>query len=96
MNDKEFLQEVHNRLWSAVGGSPELLARLKAFIDAMPDDDETWIVSSEKTPESGVEVQVLTEAGVEGVARYWSMTGKWLGNDRRIKHGDSVVAWRKK
>jgi len=53
----------------------------------------TYILAKDRKPETGVDVYVVTESGVKGVAKYWDLTGAWLTQDNNLKTSDIVKKW---
>jgi len=53
-----------------------------------------YLLADEQKPMSGVDVYVVTESGVKGIAKYWDVTGQWLTQDDRFKVDDIVKKWR--
>ena len=53
-----------------------------------------WKKVYDGVPEEGVDVHVVTDRGVRGIARYWSLTEKWLTADKSIPAGHNVDKWK--
>ena len=43
---------------------------------------------------TGVDVYVVTEGGVKGIAKFWDLTGRWLTQDENLKQDDIVKKWK--
>jgi len=54
----------------------------------------SYILADEKKPMTGIDVHVVTEGGVKGVAKYWDLTGQWIAQDKKLNHGDVVKKWK--
>lgn len=53
-----------------------------------------YTLSESEKPMSGVDVYVVTETGVKGIARFWDVTGQWLTQDKNLKTDDKVKKWK--
>lgn len=53
-----------------------------------------YLLADEQKPMSGVDVYVVTESGVKGIAKYWDVTDQWLTQDYRFKVDDIVKKWK--
>lgn len=53
-----------------------------------------YTLSEDEKPMSGVDVYVVTETGVKGIAKFWDLTGRWLTQDKNLKAGDRVIKWK--
>lgn len=53
-----------------------------------------YVLAKEEKPMNGVDVFVITESGVKGVARYWSEIGYWLSQDEALTVGEVVKKWK--
>jgi len=53
-----------------------------------------WINEKTETPKTGIDVEVKTEEGKVGVAKYWDLTRRWLTMDKTLGANDVVIEWR--
>jgi len=53
-----------------------------------------YILAQNEKPMDGVDVYVVTEKGANAIARYWSLTGKWLTKDKTLTQEDIVKKWK--
>ena len=53
-----------------------------------------YTLNESEKPMSGVDVYIVTEAGVKGIAKFWDVTGQWLTQDKNIKADDRVKKWK--
>ena len=49
-----------------------------------------YILSETEKPMSGVDVYVVTNQGVKGIAKFWDLTGNWLTQDKNLQPDDKV------
>ena len=53
-----------------------------------------YVKTSEELPRDDVDVIVVTESGAKGVAKYWSIIGRWFTEDNSLLTGDVVKKWK--
>lgn len=53
-----------------------------------------YILASERSPDTGVDVYIVTESGAKGVARFWDVAGHWLTSDEGVLTNDIVKKWK--
>lgn len=51
-------------------------------------------VDDDEKPRDSVDVEIVTNSGKKGVARYWHTTGQWFTADRNFTRDDRVKKWR--
>lgn len=53
-----------------------------------------YIAADKEKPKSNVDVFVVTETGVKGVAKWWEGVDVWLTADRNLKPHDQIKKWK--
>ena len=53
-----------------------------------------YILSETEKPMSGVDVYVVINQGVKGIAKFWDLTGNWLTQDKNLQPDDKVKKWK--
>lgn len=54
----------------------------------------TYVLAEKEKPMTGIDVYVVTENGVKGIAKFWDLTGHWLTQDENLKPDDIVKKWK--